>query len=269
MDQFNNELIIVRGGGDIATGTIHRLVRCGFSVLVLEIRQPAVIRHTVSFAQAVFERVKTVEEVTARRISSIKELNQVIDNGEVAVLVDEEGESISRLKPAVVIDAILAKRNLGTTLKMAQLVIGLGPGFEAGKDVHAVIETNRGHFLGRIILRGGAEPNTGVPGDIGGYTDERVIRAECPGVVKTISEIGDLVEQGELVMRVGTEDVVAPISGILRGLINSGLEVPIGFKIGDIDPRASAEHCFTISDKARTISGGVLELILSFNSKRR
>lgn len=265
---IGDQLVIVRGGGDIATGTIYRLAKCGFRILVLDIAQPTVIRHTVSFAQALFDGTKTVEGVTARKIDSLDEMAAVHEKGEIPIIIDEEGDSISKLKPMFVVDAILAKRNLGTTKDMAPVVIGLGPGFTAGKDVDAVIETNRGHYLGTVIWDGAAEPNTGAPGNIVGFTNERVIRSPKAGVVKNIAKIADQVEEGQVVMTVGDQDVHAPISGVLRGLINEGQTVPNDFKIGDVDPRAKVTYCYSISEKAKAIGGGVLEAVLSSMCKK-
>ena len=263
---IRDQLVIVRGGGDIATGVIYRLAKCGFKVLVIEIEQPTVIRHTVSFAQAMFEGSKTVEGVTARKIESLEEMDAIFAKGEVPILADEKGDSIVKLKPGVLVDAILAKRNIGTTKDMAPLVIGLGPGFTGGKDVDAVVETNRGHFLGSVIWDGPAEADTGAPGDIVGFTNERVVRSPNAGVVKNVATIGDCVEEGQLIMTVGGTEILAPISGVLRGLINEGQTVPDRFKIGDVDPRNNVSHCYTITEKAKAVGGGVLEAVFSFKA---
>lgn len=259
---MHNDLIIVRGGGDIASGTVHRLVRCGFKVLVLEVEQPTVIRRTVSFAQAVFDGETEVEGIRAVRVKSAGDALLEAERKRVPVIIDEPGDSIHVLKPEMVVDAVLAKKNIGTYATMAPIVIGLGPGFTAGEDVHAVIETNRGHNLGRLILKGSAEPNTDNPGEIGGYSVERIIRSPAKGLVKTTASIGDIVEKGQIVAYVGEVPVPAPLDGVLRGLIQNGLTVGDGLKIGDIDPRKHTEYCFSISDKARAIAGGVLEAIL-------
>jgi xanthine dehydrogenase accessory factor len=261
------QLIIVRGGGDLATGTIHRLHRAGFSVLVLETETPAAIRRQVSFCEAVYDGEAVVEEEKAVRVQSAEEIGAVLAKGNIPILVDSEGESIHTLKPAVVVDAILAKRNLGTTRSMAPLVIALGPGFTAGVDCDAVIETKRGHNLGRIIRTGSAAPNSGVPGLIAGYAKERVLHAEAEGRLKAVHKIGDFVEQGEPIAVIRTEDgqeisVKASLTGLIRGMIREEYHVTKGFKIADIDPRREEyENCFTISDKARCIAGSVLELI--------
>ena len=272
-------LIICRGGGDLATGIVHRLFRAGFPVLVLETDSPAAIRRQVSFSEAVYDGTATVEGVTAERIASANRasVNHVLEGGRVPLLVDPEGSSIPLLKPDIVVDAIIAKKNLGTAKEMAPLVIGVGPGFTAGEDVDLVVESMRGHNLARIFTTGSALPNTGIPGNIGGFTKERVLHAEAAGYMKNIRQIGDIVEKGEEIARIYvkmTEDgtfsgsyvsVEASISGIIRGLIREGYHFQKGFKIADIDPRESElANCFTISDKARSIGGSVLEAVCGY-----
>lgn len=261
-----SDLIVVRGAGDISTGTIHRLFRAGFPVLALETDHPSAIRRKVAFSEAVYDGTATVEGITAVRISGLQEMTVVLEKGQLPLLVDPEGQSIRRLCPAVVVDAILAKKNLGTSMDMADLTIALGPGFEAGKDVRYVIETMRGHDLGRIISSGSAAPNTGVPGLIGGFGAERVIHSPTAGVFRMKRDIGDLVQAGETVGTVITPEgeipVTTRISGILRGIIRDGYPVTRGFKLADVDPRLEElKNCFTISDKARCIAGSVLELV--------
>lgn len=261
-----SDLIVVRGAGDISTGTIHRLFRAGFPVLALETDHPSAIRRKVAFSEAVYDGTATVEGITAIRISGLQEMTAVLEKGQLPLLVDPEGQSIRRLCPAVVVDAILAKKNLGTSMDMADLTIALGPGFEAGKDVRYVIETMRGHDLGRIISSGSAAPNTGVPGLIGGFGAERVIHSPAAGVFRMKRDIGDLVQAGETVGTVITPEgeipVTTRISGILRGIIRDGYPVTRGFKLADVDPRLEElKNCFTISDKARCIAGSVLELV--------
>ena len=262
-----SDLIIVRGAGDLATGTIHRLKKSGFHLLVLETDHPAAIRRQVALSEAVYSGSTCVENVEAVRIESVEQMRQVWEEGKVPVLVDPKGESIRLLKPKVVVDAILAKKNLGTTRDMAPLTIALGPGFTAGVDVDLVVETKRGHRLGRIIREGAAIPNTGVPGVIGGYGAERVIHAEKAGVFRNVCAIGDIVSAGETIAEIETPDgirtpVTTRIAGILRGLLRDGYPVTPGFKVADVDPRREElENCFLISDKARCIAGSVLELI--------
>lgn len=259
-------LILVRGGGDLATGTIHRLWSAGLRVLVLEAEHPAAIRRQVSLCEAVYEGEATVEGLRAVRIEALAQAEEVWNQNAVPVLVDPKGESIAQARPDVLVDAILAKKNLGTTKDMAPLTIGLGPGFCAGEDVDVVIETKRGHNLGRIIRQGSAYPNTGIPGIIGGYGAERVIHAPAAGRMKNRSKIGDIVEAGQVLAVIEGEDglteVSATIDGLLRGLIRDDYPVTKGFKIADIDPRKEElANCFTISDKARCIAGSVLEVI--------
>ena len=268
-----DSMIIVRGGGDMATAVIHRLWRSGFRVLVLETDRPAAIRRQVAVSEAVYDGRAAVERMITVRIDDLSQCRNVWARGEVPLYVDPQGVCISSLAPAVVVDAIIAKRNLGTNLSMAPLTIALGPGFVAGKDVHAVIETMRGHNLGRIITQGSAQPNTGIPGKIGGYAAERVIHASHAGIIRHIHAIGDYVDKGELIAVIDSFDgehfVPASISGIIRGLIREGYAVPQGFKIADIDPRREEyENCFTISDKARCIAGSVLELVCAQMMKR-
>lgn len=266
-------VIIVRGGGDLATGTIHRLWAAGFPVLVLETDHPAAIRRQVAICEAVYEGSAMVESMEAVLIKDTAEVKKVIDTGKVPLIVDPDGASITALKPDVVVDAILAKKNLGTNRSMAPLTIGLGPGFTAGEDVDIVIETMRGHNLGRIIREGSAIPNTGIPGNIGGYAAERVIHAGEKGILYNVHKIGDIVEQREEIAYIVNEDenvrysVTATIPGIIRGLIRDGYPVTKGFKIADIDPRKSElSNCFTISDKARCIAGSVLEAVCAFDT---
>jgi len=262
-------LIIVRGGGDMATATVHRLHSAGFPVLVLEAEQPAAIRRQVALSEAVYEGRATVEGVTAVRIERNAEIAAVLEQGCVPLLVDPQGICIAQLQPAAVVDAIIAKRNLGTKRDMAPLTVALGPGFCAGKDVHYVIETMRGHDLGRIIRDGYAKPNTGVPGRVGGFAAERVMHAEHEGVLMNRRAVGDFVQQGETIAvianKTGEHPVHASITGLIRGLIRDGFPVTKGFKIADIDPRREEySNCFTISDKARCIAGSVLELVCRY-----
>lgn len=262
-------LIIVRGGGDLATGTIYRLHQAGYHVLVLEVQQPLAIRRQVAFCQAIYDNEVEVEGVKACRIEKLAQCQQVFAAGKIPVYIDEQGEAIQLLKPEIVIDAILAKKNLGTNRQMAPLTIALGPGFEASKDVDAVIETKRGHHLGRIYYQGSAIKNTGIPGVIAGYGKERVMHAPVHGLFQPVRKIGDVVKKGEVLAHIqnedGLHDVYASLDGVLRGILQPGLDIPQGLKIADIDPRLeSANHCTTISDKARCISGSVLEVICRY-----
>jgi xanthine dehydrogenase accessory factor len=261
-------IVLIRGAGEMASGVTHRLHRSHFNVCMLEIPHPIAVRREVSFCEAIYEGEKEVEGVRAKFISRPEEIHSVWQEEKIPVLVDPDGEKTRRfIKPDVLVDAIMAKKDLGTHIKKAPLVIGLGPGFCAEKDVHIVIETNRGHDLGRLILKGTAEPDTGTPGNIGGYTVERVLRTMKRGVFHPQKGIGDRVNKGLVVAVVDDFPVMAKISGIVRGLIREGVEVKKGMKVGDIDPRGKRESCFTISDKARAIGGGVLEAILYWFNK--
>ncbi len=260
---ITDHLILVRGGGDIASGAIQKLHRCGFKVLVLESEKPTSIRKKVCFGEAITEGEVTIEGVVARRIDTVPEMGAAFDNGVIPVLADPSGEVIGALQPTVVIDGILAKKNLGTHKSMAPITVALGPGFIAGTDVDVVVETNRGHRLGSLIWEGEAAPNTGTPGMIGGYGTERVIYSPVSGVIKNQKQIGELVEKGEVIAEIAGQAVTATISGVLRGLIGEGHNVHKGLKIADIDPRLTEQqNCFTISDKARCIGGAVLEAVI-------
>ena len=260
-------MIIVRGGGDLATGTIYKLHQCGFPVLILEHPQPSAIRRNVAFSEAVYTGKHTVEDITCVLAENEADAKAMLSKGQLVVLVDPEGKYIPEFEPLAVVDAILAKRNLGTNRMMAPITIALGPGFQAGIEVDAVVETQRGHHLGRVIYHGSAAPNTGVPGVIGGYGKERVIHSPATGILKNTKKITDMVQKGETIAVIETEretiPVQASIDGLLRGLIRDGYSVTEGFKVADIDPRADEyNNCFTISDKARCIAGGVVEALL-------
>jgi xanthine dehydrogenase accessory factor len=258
-------LVAVKGAGDLASGVIHRLVRAGFPVMATELACPTVLRRTVAFAEAIAQGEMTIEGVTARCVSTLEEARSLLARREVPILVDPTGVCLRAACPWALIEATLSKRNTGIGLQDASVVIALGPGYEAGREVHAVIETNRGHNLGRVYVQGRAEADTGVPGVVGGYSSERLLRAPCVGVLSGQRSIGDTVTVGEVVAVVEASDMVVPVSaavgGLVRGLVRDGLPVVTGMKIGDIDPRAVREHCFTISDKARAIAGGVLEAL--------
>ncbi len=259
---LQNLIILVKGGGEMATGVAHRLARSGFRVCLTEIPRPMAVRREVAFCEAVYDGEKEVEGLRARRVAGKDEILRSWEEGQIPLVVDPECSIRRELSPEVLIDAILAKKNLGTRIDDAPLVIGLGPGFCAGRDVHYVIETNRGHSLGRVIENGQAEADTGVPGEIAGFTWERVLRAPAAGEFRGKKRIGDPVQKGEVVAEAGGEPVAAKIDGVLRGILRSGVRVTAGMKAGDVDPRGIREHCFTISDKARSIGGGVLEAIL-------
>ncbi len=270
-DDVLGNLIVVRGAGDLATAVIIRLHNSGFKVIALDIEKPTVIRRTVSFAQAMFDGQTTVEGVTARLVDP-KDLPEALAGDFIPVLIDPKCSVIEKMKPTVVVDAIIAKRNLGTTKALAPFTVALGPGFRAGGsddcDVDCVIETTRGHKLGRLIYQGSAEPNTGIPGNIGGYTIERVIHSPCAGVFTACSRIGDIVVKDQVIAHVGGTEVRAKIGGMIRGLLHDGLTVPEHFKIADIDPRGEQADYLSCSDKARALSGSVLEAVMHYLSSR-
>lgn len=266
--KLNNILIVIRGGGDLATGVAVRLFRAGFSVMILEVEHPTVIRLPVSFARAVYEGKAIVEEIEAVLIPSWGKVENTIKQGNIPVLVDPEGSCIEKISPAVLVDAILAKRNLGTRKEQAPLVIGLGPGFTAGEDVDVVVETIRGHNLGRVYYKGQAASDTGVPGEVGGESKRRLLRAPAEGKIIPLHKIGDLIQAGEVIAEVERVPLKAEISGVLRGLIYPKSRVTRGMKVGDIDPRGVRKYCFTVSDKARSIGGAVLEAICAYLNKK-
>lgn len=265
---MSENCVIVRGGGDLASGVIHRLHRCGYRVLILECEKPSAIRRKVAFCEAVYDGSAEVEGVLCRKADSLEECDKIWQAGELPLMADPAGACIRTLREQgrvdALVDAILAKKNLGTAREMAPLTVGLGPGFTAGEDVDYVVETMRGHDLARIIREGQAIPNTGVPGMVGGVSKERVIHSPGAGRIHNIAHIADLVEKGQILAYVGEVPVEASITGVLRGIIKEGYEVPLGMKIADIDPRKEEKkNCFTISDKARCIAGSVVEILLS------
>lgn len=264
-----DDIVIVRGGGDIASGAIQKLYRSGFKVLVLETETPSAIRRKVAFCEAVYEKEIEIEGIKARLVANDEEIKDCWDSDILPVMIDSRGKVIERLKPLAVVDGILAKQNFGTKRSMAPITIALGPGFSAPEDVDIVIETMRGHNLGRIIEEGRASENTGVPGVIAGFGIERVIYSDYSGVITNIEKIGNVVEKGDVIAVVGDNEIYASISGVLRGIIRDGYKVKKGLKIADIDSRISEkDNCFTISDKARNIGGAVLESILYLKKKK-
>ncbi len=256
-----NDVVVVRGGGDLATGVIQKLYRAGLRVAILEGPKPTAIRRTVSLCDCVWDEIAQVEDMTAVLVQNPAECEDVWGQGQIPLLVDPDAHSLKVLRPVGVVDAILAKHNLGTSSSMAPVVIAMGPGFTAPGDAHAVVETMRGHNLGRVYFEGAALPNTGIPGVIGSRSAERVLRAPCAGTIRHHKQIGDLVEEGETIFSVEGKEVVAPFTGLLRGLLREGLEVFPGMKAADIDPRLDSDW-HSISDKARCIGGGVLEAYL-------
>ncbi len=261
--------IWIRGAGDLATGIALRLYRSGFDIIMSDIAIPTTVRRTVAFSPAVYTGETQVEGITGKLCENTSMIETVIESGCIPVIVDPSGEIMKEYKPDIIVDAIIAKTNIGTKITDADIVIGVGPGFEAGVDCHAVVETKRGHNLGRVIWSGSAYPNTGVPGNIGGYTVERIIRATADGIFSAKVNIGDFVKAGDLLAYCDETPVYANIDGIVRGLLQDGVKVKKGMKSGDVDPRAEREYCFSVSDKASAIGGGVLEAILSKISGRR
>jgi xanthine dehydrogenase accessory factor len=255
-------LILIRGAGDLGSGVAYRLYKAGFPMVMTELASPLLVRTTVSFGSCVGNRTVVVEGITAQR-ATYEETADLLAQGIIPVIPDPSHASISKLGPTVVIDARVAKVNLDTTIHDAPLVIGLGPGFTAGIDCHAVIETNRGHNLGRVFWKGSAEPDTGVPGSVNGKDNERVLRAPGDGLLVPLVMIGERVTAGTILARVADVPVIAPFDGVLRGMMDVDSVVTAGMKIGDLDPRAKREFCFTISDKSLAIGGGVVEAVLS------
>jgi xanthine dehydrogenase accessory factor len=254
--------VCVKGGGDIASGVAWRLHQCGLRVFITEIPQPVAVRRKVSFCEAVYDGHALVEGVEGLLIQKADDVYSVWDRGKIPVLVDPECESNHVIRPDVIVDAILAKKNIGTSMNDAPLVIALGPGFEAGRDTHFVVETNRGHHLGRLLDTGSAEPDTGIPGSVQGITSDRVLRAPADGLWENKMDIGSPVKKAAIIGYVAGVPAKALIDGVLRGMIRPGITVKTGYKIGDIDPRGKKEYCYSISEKALAVSGGVLEGIL-------
>ena len=254
-------LVLIRGAGDIATGIALRLYRAGMQVVMTDLPHPTAIRRTVSFSEAMLKGQTRVENITARFVP-VEQVQSVLAAGEIPVLADPDCKCKELLQPQVLVDAILAKKNLGTIITDAPVVIAVGPGFTAGVDCHAVVETMRGHYLGRAIWDGPAQPNTAVPGLIGGYAGERVLRAPAEGIFRPVLEIGAQVQAGDVAGFVGETPMTCTIGGILRGILPDGTPVHKGMKAGDVDPRCEKAHCYCASDKALAVGGGVLEAIL-------
>lgn len=255
--------VVIRGGGDLATGVAEVLYQSGFKILILDIEKPSSIRRSVCFSEAIYDGVTKVENIICKKVENENEIEKCWNEKIIPIMVDEKGEIIKKIKPDVVVDSIIAKKNLGTTKDMAPITIALGDGFEAGKDVDIVVETMRGHNLGRIITSGRAMKNTGIPGEIKGVSKDRVIYSLANGIFSSVKKIGDTVQKDEIIGYVGNVEIRGKISGVLRGIIREGYEVTENMKIGDIDPRIEEKNnCFTISDKARSLGGAVLRAIM-------
>lgn len=255
-------LVVIKGAGDLATGVACRLKNVGFDIVMLETPCPTTVRRTVAFSPAVYTGSQEVEGLKAILAKDVEEVKNIIKNGDMAVIVDPEAKCVKELKPEAIVDAIIAKYNIGTSINDAPVVVALGPGFTAGKDCHCVVETQRGHNLGRCIYNGKAAENTGIPGNIAGFTSERILRAPCDGIFEPMNEIGDMVKKGQVVAKVDGQDLFSNLDGIVRGMLQKGVKVHKGMKSGDVDPRGIKEYCFTVSDKGRAIAGGVLEAIM-------
>lgn len=262
-------LILIKGAGDIATGIAVRLKNAGMQVVMTEIAIPTTVRRSVAFSRAVYEGSAVVENITAKLVLDFAQIPAVLQQDEIPVLIDPRCEVLKSIHFDAVVDSILAKKNISTDPTQAPVVIGVGPGFSVPQDCHCVIETQRGHDLGRCIYQGCAAKNTGIPGEIGGYTVDRLLRAPCDGIFHPILAIGDAVKAGQTVAMVDDQSITAQIDGIVRGLLQDNVPVKAGMKSGDIDPRGCYEHCFTVSDKARAVGGGVLEAILHLGLQNR
>lgn len=265
---IGNLTVIIRGAGDVASGIGYRLYKSGFKVIFLEKENPQVVRRKVSFAEAVYNGECMVEGIKGKHTTRVQSALDLLEEGILPVLVDPKGELIKEIIPNVLVDATIAKKNIGTNRSMADLVIGVGPGFVAGSDVDVIVESNRGHNLGRVLYEGKAEENTGIPGMINGYSKERVLRSNHDGHINVLKDIGSIVNSGDVLATIDGHKVNSKIDGVVRGMIRNGFKVKKGMKIGDVDPRGDINNCYTISDKALAIGGGVLEAILSYLNRR-
>jgi len=269
VERFREDMnILLRGGGDLASGVAVRLWRVGLRVVIIELPKPMAVRRKVAFSEAVYQGVTVVEDIRARLVGTAEQCDEILDRGEIPVLVDPILNCLEMIRPAVLVDARMKKRSPETDIDVAPMVIGIGPGFIAGENCHAVIETKRGHKLGRVIWTGKPQEDTGVPEGIANHHSERVLRAPTDGVLKTSAEIGDRLDEGQVVGRIEDFQVVAPFQGVLRGILPSGIVVSKGLKIGDVDPREEVSNCYLVSDKSLAIGGGVLEAILSRSELR-
>lgn len=269
VERFREDMnILLRGGGDLASGVAVRLWRVGLRLVIIELPKPMAVRRKVAFSEAVYQGVTVVEDIRARLVGTAEQCDEILDRGEIPVLVDPILNCLEIIRPAVLVDARMIKRSPETDIDVAPMVIGIGPGFIAGENCHAVIETKRGHKLGRVIWTGKPQEDTGVPAGIENHHSERVLRAPTDGVLETIAEIGDRLDEGQVVGRIEDFQVVAPFQGVLRGILPSGIVVSKGLKIGDVDPREEVSNCYLVSDKSLAIGGGVLEAILSRSELR-
>ncbi|HEY7162937.1 MAG TPA: selenium-dependent molybdenum cofactor biosynthesis protein YqeB [Candidatus Binatia bacterium] len=256
--------VLIRGAGEMASGIALRLRQCHMLVVMTEVAMPTAVRRTVAFAEAIYEGVQDLEGVRAFKVCTSSDVEDAWSNGVIPLLVDPGAEIKDAIRPDVVVDAIMAKKATDTCIADAPLVVGVGPGFTAGENVHAVVESNRGYDLGKVIWQGSAEPYTGVPATVAGHAQARVFRTPAAGRFKALRQIGDVVEKGETVAHVNGVSIDAQIDGLIRGMLRDGIDVSAGVKAGDIDPRRERGYCYSVSDKARAIGGGVLEAILHF-----
>lgn len=262
-------IVLVRGGGDLATGVAARLHRCGFAVIVLEIAKPLAVRRLVALAQAVFVGEVKVEELVGRRVEDVVAARKAMEKGVIPVMVDPQATLRFEFEPLALVDGRMLKRPPEFGVDAAPMVIGLGPGFEAGVDCHAVVETHRGHHMGRVLWEGAAQADTAIPEPVAGYDADRVLRAPAPGAIRARLELGTVVRRGEVVATFGDVPLRVPFDGVLRGLLHDGVEVEAGVKVGDLDPRGDPSFCHEISDKALAVGGGVLEALFSRPAIRR
>ena len=259
LDKLN---VLIRGAGEVASAVAHKLARSNFKVCLTEISKPIAVSRGVAFCEAIYDGDKEVGGVVAKLVSSPDKISEVWQEGKLPILIDAEAKVKEALNPDILIDAIMAKKNLGTNITDAPLVIGLGPGFQVGRDVHIIVETNNSESLGKVLLSGEAEPNTGIPLEVAGLTEERVLRPPVKGIFHPTKKMGDMVATGDIVGWVGNSPVKAKIDGVLRALIQGDIEVDEKTKLGEVDPRGDVELCYAIRPRMRTIAGGVLEAIL-------
>jgi xanthine dehydrogenase accessory factor len=255
--------VLIRGGGDLSSGVALRLHHIGCELIINELAQPLMVRRLASFGEAVYSGEMTIEGVTARLCVSVDRIQDILKRGEIPVLIDPNTQSRHVLQPDVIIDGRMTKKAPDLGMDSAPMTIGLGPGFTAGENCHVVVETNRGHFMGRIYWSGSAEKDTGVPESVLNQQTERVLRASADGILCNVKQIGALVEKGEVITSIAGAPIVANFSGVLRGIMHDGLQVTKNMKIGDLDPRGDPRYCHLVSDKALAVGGGILEAILT------
>ncbi len=259
-------IVLIRGGGDLASGVAFRLHKSGFRVVIAELLKPLAVRRLASFSEAIYAGEVTIEGITAKKVSKLDDplrVLQLLSKGRIPLLIDPDGKSVQSVHPSVIVDARMLKLPPEALKHSAKLYIGLGPGFIGGGNCHAAIETQRGPWLGRVLWDGPTQPDSGTPEAVGEKQTDRVLLSPIDGALVAMKMIGDLIKQGETVAEVNGQLIVAPFDGVLRGLIHSEVEIHKGMKIGDLDPRNDPQLCNHISDKALAIGGGVLEAILS------